>query len=171
MNSRAVVVYAHPCHDSFVAAMRTATVDGLTRAGHEVTVLDLHRDGLDVRGPLPESHLDALAAADLLVIVYPTWWGGQPAILTGWLGLVADVSPPAAPRTRRVVAVTCHGSSKWMNRLAGRPGVHVLRRFAALACGPGARRDFLGLYRMDTAGAGARTAFLDRLTERLSAAR
>lgn len=169
--TRAVVVYAHPCYDSFVAAMRVAAVAGLVRAGHDVTVLDLHRDGIDITGPIPEAHLAALGEADVFVVVYPTWWGGQPAILTAWLGLIVDLPGRVLPRARRVVAVTSHGSSKLSNALGGRPGYHVLRRFTAITCAPGAKRDFVGFYEIDTADAAARTAFLDRVTERLSAAR
>ncbi len=169
--SRAVVVYAHPCYDSFAASMRVAAVAGLVRAGHDVTVLDLHRDGLDVVGPLPDDHLDALAEADVFVLVYPTWWGGQPAILTAWMGLVVDLPGRALPHARRVVAVTSHGSSKLSNALGGRPGYHVLRQFTRTVCAPRAKRDFIGFYEIDTAGAAARTAFLDRVTERLSATR
>jgi putative NADPH-quinone reductase len=169
--SQAVVVYAHPCYDSFAASMRVAAVAGLVRAGHEVTVLDLHRDGLDITGPIPEDHLDALAGAEVFVLVYPTWWGGQPAILTAWLGLIVDLPNRGLPRARRVIAVTSHGSSKLSNALGGRPGYHVLRQFTAIACAPRATRNFIGFYEIDTADAAARTAFLDRVTERLSATR
>ena len=169
--NRAVVVYAHPCYDSFAAAMRVAAVAGLVRAGHEVTVLDLHRDGIDIAGPIPDDHLDALATADVFVLVYPTWWGGQPAILTGWMGLLVDLPGRVLPRARRAVAVTSHGSSQLSNALGGRPGYHVLRRFTTMTCAPRVKRDFVAFYGIDTVGAAARTAFLDRVTERLSATR
>ncbi len=169
--SSAVIVYAHPCYDSYIAAVRGAAVNGLTRAGHEITVLDLHRDGVDPAGPIPDEHLDALMSADVLVVVYPTWWGGQPAILTGWLGLLVNLPARAVPRAHRLVAVTSHGSSRLANALGGRPGYHVLRRFAVLACAPKAKRDFIAFYKIDTTDAAARAAFLDRVTERLSSAR
>jgi NAD(P)H dehydrogenase (quinone) len=169
--SSAAVVYAHPCYDSYAAAMRMTAVAGLTRAGHDVTILDLHRDGFEVAGPVPEAHLEALMDCELLVIVYPTWWGGQPAILTAWLGLLVELPRRGAPRARRLIAVTSHGSPKRSNILAGRPGYHVLRQFAKIACAPKVKRDFLAFYSIDTAGEPARTAFLDRVANQLAAVR
>ena len=40
--------------------------------------------------PIRRSHryCDDLRWCDTLVFVYPTWWSGQPAMLTGWLDRV-----------------------------------------------------------------------------------
>src|SRR5262249_53562891 len=97
---RILLVYCHPCGESFVAAVRDAAVAGLEAAGHEVRIGDLYAIGFDPvmsaeerRGyhepgsnekPVAE-HLAMLRWCEGLVFVYPTWWYGPPAMLKGWL--------------------------------------------------------------------------------------
>ena len=38
--------------------------------------------------PDVEGYCDSLRWCDTLIFVYPTWWSGQPAMLTGWLDRV-----------------------------------------------------------------------------------
>ena len=44
---RALVVYAHPCEESFNAALHRETVAALTRGGWEVDDCDLYAEGFD----------------------------------------------------------------------------------------------------------------------------
>jgi putative NADPH-quinone reductase len=121
-----LVVHAHPDPDSFSAALRARAEAGLTRAGHQVTVLDLYRLGYnptlsaeELRSyeslggptgathpdPMVADHLELLGQAQALVFVYPTWWQGLPAMLKGWLdrtllpgvAFTLDRSDPSAP--------------------------------------------------------------------------
>ena len=170
MSAEVAVVYAHPCHDSFTAAIRSRVVDGATSAGHTVSVIDLHRGGVDpFAAPLAE-HLEVMRRAEIVVLVYPTWWGGQPAVLTGWLDRLAKEPDRALAGARRVVAVTTHGSSKLANRLGGRPGYHVLRAFIR-ATTLQAKHTWIAFYKIDTADAASRSAFLDLVRQRASALR
>ena len=81
-------------HESLTAAICTAYSKGAVAAGHKVTTIhigELHYDpvlheGLHATQPLETDLLDfqqQLTAADHFVIVYPTWWGGMPALLKG----------------------------------------------------------------------------------------
>ncbi len=109
-----LVVHAHPEPASFNGALTRQAVDTLTATGHEVEVSDLyamrfkpvadaddyatredpaylridreqtwaHRH--DSLSPDIAAEQDKLARADLLILQYPMWWFGMPAILKGW---------------------------------------------------------------------------------------
>ena len=119
---RALVVYCHPNPNSLVAAARDRAVAGLTGAGHEVRVNDLYADGFDPVmsaserlthkepgvTPALERYAADLQWAQALVLVYPTWWSGQPAMLKGWigsrLGCRGRMGPAAGGRRARAPA-------------------------------------------------------------------
>lgn len=109
-----LVVYAHPEPGSFTGALKDRAVEALTRAGHVVEVSDLYAEGFNpvagrhdftsaanperfhyqteqefaaLSGTFAEDvsrEQQRLEAADLLVLQFPLWWGGPPAILKGW---------------------------------------------------------------------------------------
>ncbi|PID37523.1 MAG: NADPH:quinone reductase [Rhodobacterales bacterium] len=93
--TRILIIDAHPAPDRFTTALADAYAKGAQASGAELRVcalrdLDfdpiLHR-GYEARQEW-EPGLDA-AFADLewaqhLVFVYPTWWGGHPALLQGF---------------------------------------------------------------------------------------
>ena len=188
---RVLLVSAHPLADSFVAAVRAAAISGLRAGGHDVDLLDLDREGFEPRLSLREweshrpgitakpeevqAHATRLQWADALVLVYPTWWGAQPAIMKGWLDRVwvegvAYTRPDGAARVRRklqnirhLVAVTTHGSPKHINAIEGESGKRtVLRQMRAL-CHPRVRTRWLALYGVDQSVAPEREAFLARV--------
>ena len=100
--------------------LRTATA-ALRAAGHTVVVSDLYAMGFDpvsdrrnfttvadttrLRQQAEEAHayqeggfapalhteMDKLAACDLLILLFPIWWLGLPAILKGWVDRVFAV--------------------------------------------------------------------------------
>ncbi|WP_052161820.1 NAD(P)H-dependent oxidoreductase [Hoeflea sp. BAL378] len=109
-----LIVLANPEPTSFCHALTHAGRTALEAAGHEVMLSDLYAMGFnpvagrhDFDGAAdPErfhyqseqaraARLGAfsaeiageqrkVAAADILVLVFPLWWGGAPAILKGW---------------------------------------------------------------------------------------
>lgn len=157
------VVHAHPVPESYSGALLASVLDGIaTRA--ESTV---HRIG-DANEPGPT--VDELRTTDELWFVHPTWWGGQPAVLLGWiqqtLGPWIDgdsSSPSPLGQVRRLVAVTTHGSSAFVNRLQGEPGRQLYRRVLRPLCAPGADFRWLARYTLDRATASARTDFLNEV--------
>ena len=168
---RALVVFAHPQPDSFTGAMRAAAVRGLDSRGVSIDVIDLWSEGVDALDPMPMiragHHLQRLRDASALVLVYPTWWSGQPAILLGWL---AALPAGALGGIERITAVTGHGSSRWVNRLEGETGLTILRRTLRPRCAPGARVDWVAMYSIDRADHQARTRFLDHVEHHFAAA-
>lgn len=185
---------AHPCPESYTHAVARAAIEGLRRAGHEVHVLDLYAEGfradmdLDerrayetdrpLRDPMTIAHAELVRTCDRLVFVYPTWWSGLPAILKGWLErvLVTGVAfrfddrtgkvRPALVHVRRIVGISTYGSPRSYVAAINDNGRRILMRALWMACNPRARRTWLALYSIDTAGDTARRAFLDRVRTR-----
>ena len=192
--TRALVIYCHPSEESLVAAVRDRVMAGLAAAGAEVRLTDLYADGFDPlfsaaerarhlepgTDPSISSYADDLRWCDTLVLVYPTWWAGQPAMLKGWIDRVwvngvawtlpdgANRLSPSLRNVRRLVAVTTHGSSKWINAVEGEGGKRTLTRSLRTMCHPLARTTWLALYSVDTAPPNRRAAFLDRVERRLA---
>jgi putative NADPH-quinone reductase len=173
--TRALVVYCHPLEESFVAAVRDRVLVGLATGGAEVRFTDLHAAGFDpgftatdhanhlVAGTDPslESHAEDLQWCDTLVLVYPTWWSGQPAILKGWIDRVlmneiAWTLPEGAARIKplltnikKLVVVTTHGSTKFVNALEGESGKRTAFRSMRLMFHKRTRCHWVGLYALD----------------------
>ncbi|MGH9272191.1 MAG: NAD(P)H-dependent oxidoreductase [Ilumatobacteraceae bacterium] len=188
-----LVVYCHPDPASFTAACRDRVLAALARRGHEVRLRDLYGEGFDPLFSADERslHLEPGAApavaghvADLqwcrqLILVHPTWWSAQPAMLKGWFErvLVNGVAwhlPAGAKRlrpglrnVRRIVTVTSHGSSKLTNALEGEVGKRFAGRMLRSLCHPLARTKWIALYGIDTSTAEQRAAFLERIDRAL----
>lgn len=109
-----LIVYAHPEPTSFNGAMKDVAVETLTAEGHTVEVSDLYAMGwnavagaADIDGPTDPARFSLareqtvamengtiaadiaaeqakLARADLVILQFPVWWFGMPAILKGW---------------------------------------------------------------------------------------
>lgn len=192
---RALVVYCHPCPTSLVAVARDRVVAGLEEAGAEFRVIDLYGEGFVPEfsaaeraahlkpgaDPSIAHHAEALQWCTTLIVVYPTWWAGQPAMLKGWFDRVLvngvawelpDGANRLQPRLRnvtRIVAVATHGSPKYVNAIEGEGGKRTLFRSVRAMCHPLCRTTWLALYDVDRCSAEARAAFLDRVQARVSA--
>ena len=191
---RFLVVYCHPVPESFTAAVRDRVVGALRDGGHTVDLLDLYADGFDPRlgadewspdtpgaedRPDMAPYVARLKAADGLVLVYPTWFGGVPAMFKGWLDRVwvehvvfTKVAGSNRPRARlqnvrRLVVVTTYGSSRWINAIEGEPGKRLVLRWLRVLCHPLARSRWIALYGMDSSDEAARVAFLARVERTL----
>jgi NAD(P)H dehydrogenase (quinone) len=189
-----LVVYCHPDPASFTAAIRDATVETLTAAGHTVRLRDLYASGFDPKftaaeyrthrtdgaAPTLQEYTTELRECQHLVLVYPTWWSGQPAMLKGWMdrvwvrGVAWDM-PAGANRVRarltnvrRLTAITTHGSSKWVNMLEGEGGKRTVTRSLRALCNRLATTDWIAMYRVDTSTQEDRDAFIGRVRKRLS---
>lgn len=189
------VVYCHPLDDSFTAAARDRALAGLRAAGHDVRLSDLYADGFDPEFSCDEHvrHLadpstkpailpyaELLRWCDALVLVYPTWWSGQPAMLKGWIDRVwvrgvvweqpekANRITPMLTNVKRIVAITSHGSSKVVNAIEGEAGKRIVTRSLRSMCNRFARTTWLALYDIDRSSPQRREAFLDRVERRMS---
>ena len=130
--------------------------------------------------PYLEPHVEALRWCEHLVLVYPTWWSGLPAMLKGWVDRtfmqgVAWELPEGANRIRPlltniggVTVVTTHGSSKPVNMLEGEAGKRTVSRSMRLMFRRGARFRWLALYGVDSCTAEARAAFIRRVERKMT---
>jgi NAD(P)H dehydrogenase (quinone) len=115
---RVFIVHAHPEPKSFNGAMTNAAQEALRAAGHSIVVSDLYAMSFNpvsgrhnftvVRNPdyyrqqdeealaatqdgfAPEiqAEMDKLFWCDALILQFPLWWFGLPAILKGWVDRV-----------------------------------------------------------------------------------
>lgn len=185
--TRALVLFAHPCPESFSAALHARVVETLTARGWDVDDCDLNAEGFspvlteeerrnyhDVGAncaPVSD-HVERLRAAQALVMVFPVWNFGYPAILKGYLDRVflpgvsfrleAGKVRPNLTHIRRLAAVTTYGGTRLRAILAGDPPRKSVTRAVWHVCRPEKTR-YLAQYDMNRASDAARTAFLDRV--------
>ena len=160
---RFVVVQAHPHEHCLNSALRDGVAAALRAGGCDVVVVRLMQgEWIDAEG---------LAGAEGLVLVYPTWWGGLPAPMLGWVQSELadwidghrDLSSSPLRMVRRFAAVVTHGSPRRINRLQGEPGLHLLKRSVVRLCAPGIRLRWVAFYGIDKRPSGEVSAFVDRV--------
>ncbi len=187
-----LVVICHPKSTSLTRAAAERVLLGLEFAGRPVRVLDLDamdfdpvlrleevRDHLGSPADRPEltEHFEALQWANHLVLIYPTWFSGQPARLKGWfdrvwMNEIAFVLPDGANRIRgqlrnirSIRVVTSHGSTAKVNFVQGNSGRIRVRRTLRVLCHPLCRTTFTAIYDVDNKS----QAELERWLEELEA--
>lgn len=127
---KVLLVFVHPELKSFNGALRGAVVAEVERLGHQIETSDLYQQGFDPRGGQADftdledsSHFHyqteqthaaltgtfepqladeqrKLREADVLILQFPIWWGGEPAMLKGWFDRVAAYGVAYADGTR-----------------------------------------------------------------------
>ncbi|WP_343950097.1 NAD(P)H oxidoreductase [Nonomuraea longicatena] len=104
MNKTALLVVSHPRATSLTQRAAVRARRRLEREGYSVDLLDLYAEGFDPRMPLEDEpdwgyrdkvysaevrrHMSRIEAADLIVVIFPIWWFGLPAMLKGWIDRV-----------------------------------------------------------------------------------
>ena len=159
-----VVVAAHPCAESYVSAVRDRVMTGLSASGHDSILIDLYATAYDPHLPLPVSDADALQTATSLVLVHPTWWTSQPAVLLAWLD---QATASGLPGISVLASVTTLGGSRLANFAAGESGLRVVNRAVRPRCVQRPPHRRLAFYGMDRSTADERAAFLDRVERRI----
>jgi putative NADPH-quinone reductase len=163
----ALVVFAHPCPESFGGAVFAHARTAVEATGEQVETIELYSDGFEPGQQLSSEHRDALGRATSLVLVYPTWWSSQPAILGAWLVRAAEHD---IAHLEHVVCVTTHGSGRCANFVIGQAGKLTVRRTFCASC-PAAKFRWLAFYGTDTSGARDRAKFLRRVDVELGGRR
>lgn len=188
---RALVVFAHPCEESFSAALKDVVTGRLAARGWEVDLCDLYAEGFDpvltaeerrAYHDIPgntapvQAQVDRLRAAEALVFVYPTWNFGFPAILKGYIdrvflpgvsfvlkdGLVA----PGLTHIRKLAVVTSYGATPFRAWAAGNPPKRYVTRVLRYISRPDRLR-YLALYDMNRADEARRRAFIARVAKEM----
>jgi len=194
---RVLLVYCHPVRGSHAAALKDRLRGALERAGHELDLMDLYAEGFQPvmseaeRRAYEEpgrdlgdiqAHVDRLVRAEGLLLVYPTWWYGMPAMLKGWFdrvwlpGTAIDIVPgKGIVRSRlahigRLAVATTYGSPAWYIRmLVGDPGRKVVERGLRRMLAPACRCSGNAFYGIDQAAPAELARFGERTERRVTA--
>lgn len=188
---RILVVHAHPLATGFLSAVHVRLVEVLRAGGHAVDDLDLYAEAFDpVLSPEQmrvyvdtekntrevEPHVARLRAAEALVLVFPVWFDGMPAIMQGYFqkvfvpGVATVIDErglfhPNLQNLRRLAAVCAYGESRTdvMRKLD--PPRRFVRDNIGVLIDPAGRLDYHALYNMNFSTAPRRKAFF-RTVER-----
>ncbi|MGN0584973.1 MAG: NAD(P)H-dependent oxidoreductase [Ruminococcus sp.] len=131
---KVLIIYCHPCNESFTAQVKEAFIKGLTDAGNSYEVSDLYEMKFDPefseseykREVFYENHLPVpsdvteeqkkINNSDVIVFIYPVFWTECPALLTGWFqrvwtyGFAYGDNPAMKQLEKTLFLVTMGGS-------------------------------------------------------------
>lgn len=177
---RFLVIHAHPLQDSLAAGLRDAVVEGLESSGHEVDAIDLYAEGFQSHLSAEEraafvrpgyappddvaGYCERVRAASGIVVVFPQWWVGMPAILKGFFdrvfapGVAFDADHerggfvPRLDGLRSFHVVTTVGSPWWVMELVMRnPVRRQIKTGIVSFCARKATFRMLCMYGLNTA--------------------
>jgi putative NADPH-quinone reductase len=188
---RVLVVYCHPVEDSLCSALHGAVLEGLHAAGHTVDDCDLYAEGFNpvlsrqerrvyntpgdnLREVRP--YVDRVLQAEALVLVFPVWNFGLPAMLKGFIDrvLVPGVSfhiddrgriAPGLTHLRHVQGVATYGVPRWKAWWIGDAPRAMLHRFFRRITGGNARVGFQAKYDLNVAPRSDLERFVLRVSE------
>jgi NAD(P)H dehydrogenase (quinone) len=193
---RILYVYCHPLPESFHAAVRAKALAALAESGHQVDLLDLYAEKFDPvlseegrrhyhdtsrnQAGL-ENYIARLTSAEALILQFPTWCFGLPAMLKGFFdrmimpGVAFDLSDPAHVKPtlrhiKRIVGIVTYGRPRYMALWMSDPPRKIVKRYLRWFTAREARADYYALYHLNVASNAKRTAFIgmiDRAMRRL----
>lgn len=186
-----LVVLAHPMRDSLCSYLCEETVRHLAAKGYEITLLNLYDQQFEPelkkeeRQSYYQTHFDdsllkqeiqQLQCAESLVLIFPTWWFGFPAILKGWFDRVwapgvaydhaSDLGAiqPRLHNLKEVKVITTLGSPWWVDTFILRKPVKKVLKLALLGtCTKGCKFQMLSLYKSEKASKSQVQAFLKKI--------
>jgi NAD(P)H dehydrogenase (quinone) len=182
---RVLVLHAHPNPESYNAALYRRAVERLKVAGHEVDACDLHEEDFQPvlsraervgyhaipanRAPV-EAYVQRLEKAEALVLVYPVWNFGFPAILKGFIDrvflpgvsfrIVDGLVRPNLQHITKLMVITTYGGPRWRAFLMGDPPRKFATRVLRALIKPTASRSYLAHYDMNRSTDATRKAFM-----------
>src|SRR5271170_159942 len=190
---RVLYVYCHPLPESFHAAIRAKALGALTEAGHHIDLLDLYAEKFNPvlseegrrhyhdtsRNRIGlESYVARLTSAEALILQFPTWCFGPPAMLKGFLdrmimpGVAFDLSDPGHAKPllhnlKHIIGIVTYGRPRYMALWMSDPPRKIVKRYVRWFTGRKARVDYYPLYHMNIADDALRKAFLDKIEREL----
>ena len=188
---KCLVVVTHPLENSLCRYLTQHVVEKLKQMGHDVTIEDLYAGKFDPSLTITEresyykdcyessnvaKQVSRLLAAEALILLFPTWWFGFPAMLKGWFDRVwgpgvaydhaSDLGPIKArlDNLKRVLVVTTLGAPWWVDWLIMRQPVKRVMKMAILgACAKKSKLQFLTLYKSENLNDQKIAAFKDNI--------
>jgi NAD(P)H dehydrogenase (quinone) len=188
-------VYCHPVPESFHGAIRAGALAGLEKANHSVDLLDLYAEGFDPvlsadarrryhdtsrnRQGI-ENYVERLTSADALVVQFPTWSFGPPAMLKGFFdrmlmpGVAFDLSDPNHVRPildniTKMAGIVTYGRP-WSNAFyMGNPPRKIIKRYVPSFIRKGAPVSYHALYHINVATEEKRKRFIAKVSSAMAA--
>ncbi|TPI39755.1 NAD(P)H-dependent oxidoreductase [Mesorhizobium sp. B3-1-9] len=189
-----LVLFAHPVETSFNAGLHRTIVERLAAAGHAVDDCDLYAEDFDPRltraerlgyhdprGPddAVAGYVERLKNAEALVLSFPVWNYGYPAILKGFFDrvflpgvsfkLVDGKVRPTLHNIRKLAAITTYGGSRFRAMLMGDPPRKIVKRMLRATIKPGASVSYLAHYSMNLSTDETRDAFMAKVAATMDA--
>jgi len=188
---KCLVVFTHPLKDSLCGYFCDETVKHLTAKGYEVRLLNLYEQSFEPALQEAERQsyyaeqfddsrlkqdIQLLQETESLVLVFPTWWFGFPAMLKGWFDRVwapghaydhaSDLGAikPRLHNLKEVKVVTTLGSPWWVDLFVLRQPVKKVLKIALLgACTKGCKFKMLSFYKSEAASKDRVAAFVNKI--------
>lgn len=189
-----LVLYAHPVETSFNAVMHALIVERLAAKGHSVDDCDLYAEDFDPRVTRAErlgyhdipantdavrSYVERLRRAEGLVLCFPVWNYGYPAILKGFFDrvflpgvsfkLIDGKARPSLHNIRKAAVVTSYGGSRFRAILMGDPPRKLATRLLRSTIRPFAPVSYLAHYSMNLSTDESRGRFLAKVGSAMEA--
>ncbi len=194
---KCLIVTAHPLKDSLCNRLTHYVEDKLVQLGHEVSLEDLYVENFEPALTKEERasyyqnnyesakidvQVERLRQAQSLILVFPTWWFGFPAILKGWFDRVwgpgiaynhaTDYGPikPCLDNLREVLVITTLGSPWWVDHLIMRQPLKRITRLALLkTCAKHSQLRYLSLYKSEKLSEQKIKRFINKIEKELTA--
>lgn len=198
---RVMVLHAHPVETSFNRSLFNTVTETLKSNGHEVDPVNLYAEGFDPvlsredrlrYHDVPENvtpalkpYVDRLHAAEALVVVFPVWNYGFPAILKGYFDKVfmpgvsfilqgGDETDkgklvPNLRNIRKVAFVTTYGGDRLRTIVMGDPPRRMAKRWGWVTFGGWLPPKYLALYDMNNATPERLSGFVERVRRTFAA--
>lgn len=190
---RALVLFAHPVPDSLSASLHQAVVETLEENGWNVDDCDLYAEGFQpvltererrdyhdetINIDPVRKYVERLRAADALVLVFPVWIYGFPAILKGFFDRVCVPGvafrledgkvAPNLQNIRKLAAVTTYGGTRLRALGVLDPPRRIVTRAVRFYCQPDKLR-YLALYDLNRADRSTCETFVERVRKEMAA--
>jgi len=184
-----LVLYAHPVETSFSAAVHQSALDALRAGGHTIDDCDLYAEGFDpvlsrqerldyhdlrVNTTHVADYVERLRRAEGLVLCFPIWSFGPPAILKGFFDRIlipgvafslSDKGDIAAnlQHIRRIAGIVTYGQTRLASVFMGDPPRKYISRALKWCAHPRASVTYLAHYNMNKSTDQTRRRFLNRV--------
>ena len=190
---RVLYIYSHPLKESLHGAIVERGKEAICGAGHELDFLDLHAENFDpvlraderatyhdesINQRTIGPYLDRLKAADAVIMQFPTWSFGPPAMLKGFVDRVTvpggafDISnpknlKPLLTNINHIIGIVTYGQPRWMAWWMRNPSKVFVTQLMRFYAGPGTKVEYHALYHINTASRPRCEKFIERIAERL----
>ena len=188
------VLFAHPVETSYHASLHRLIVERLTAKGHVVDDCDLYAEDFDPRLTRAErlvyhdeganiepvrGYVERVRRAEALVLCFPVWNYGYPAILKGFFDrvfvpgvsfrMVNGTARPMLHNVGKVAAVTTYGGSRLRAWMMGDPPRKIVNRLTRSLVKPLAPVSYLAHYSMNFSTEATRGAFATKVRRAMDA--